>query len=173
MLQKHYNNVTVIPEEETTGIAAPRSITSQALPERASNTETSQKSNQEQSTQQHLVQEESLAQPSTQASFQQENAENMKGDKIAIIPIPQENDETFMRQEDRLRQAFQELKEEGQRISGRALAQRAHVRRATCLEWLRTYEQTQQEHTHSQSQEQNTETLQQVIHTKDTVLTLE
>src|SRR5262249_44718124 len=38
--------------------------------------------------------------------------------------------------EERLQRAYQELKAEGQRISGRTLAARAHVRRTTCNRWL-------------------------------------
>ena len=38
----------------------------------------------------------------------------------------------------RLVHAYQELVTEGKRISGRALAIRAHVRRTTCNQWLAT-----------------------------------
>lgn len=37
----------------------------------------------------------------------------------------------------KLEQAFQELQAEGARISGRALAKRAHIHRLTCNQWLR------------------------------------
>jgi hypothetical protein len=52
--------------------------------------------------------------------------------------------ENHIGQEERILQAYQELKYEGQPISGRTLAQRAHVRRVTCLEWLRTNKQLSQ-----------------------------
>ncbi len=35
--------------------------------------------------------------------------------------------------------AYQDLETEGKRISGRALAARAHVRRTTCNQWLATH----------------------------------
>jgi hypothetical protein len=83
----------------------------------------------------------------------------------------QEDDNTLIAQEDRLKQAYQELKKEGIRISGRALAQRAHVRRSTCLEWLRTYEPELQGQSHPQ--EQDTEPLIQLEKIADTVITVE
>ncbi len=43
---------------------------------------------------------------------------------------PQDRDE-------RLERAYQELLAEGQKISGRTLAERAHVHRSTCVSWLR------------------------------------
>lgn len=39
--------------------------------------------------------------------------------------------------QDRLEQAYQSLIAEGKKPSGRALAERAHVHRSTCVEWLR------------------------------------
>jgi hypothetical protein len=39
--------------------------------------------------------------------------------------------------EERMERAYQELLKEGQKISGRTLAERAHVHRARCVEWLR------------------------------------
>ena len=39
----------------------------------------------------------------------------------------------------RLIRAYQDLEAEGKRISGRALAARAHVRRTTCNQWLATH----------------------------------
>ena len=44
--------------------------------------------------------------------------------------------------EQRLERAYQELKDEGERISGRTLAARAHLRRTTCNQWLATYDPT-------------------------------
>jgi hypothetical protein len=38
--------------------------------------------------------------------------------------------------EEKLAHAYQDLQAEGERISGRALAARAHVRRSTCNQWL-------------------------------------
>jgi hypothetical protein len=38
-----------------------------------------------------------------------------------------------------MERAYQELLKEGQKISGRTLAERAHVHRATCVEWLREH----------------------------------
>ena len=43
--------------------------------------------------------------------------------------------------QERLEQAYQSLLAEGKKPSGRALAQRAHVHRSTCVEWLRTHHQ--------------------------------
>jgi hypothetical protein len=40
--------------------------------------------------------------------------------------------------QERLEQAYQSLVAEGKKPSGRALAERAHVHRSTCVEWLRT-----------------------------------
>jgi hypothetical protein len=43
--------------------------------------------------------------------------------------------------QERLEQAYQSLLAEGKKPSGRALAERAHVHRSTCVEWLRTRHQ--------------------------------
>ncbi len=40
--------------------------------------------------------------------------------------------------DERLRQAYDTLQAEGEKITGRALAQRAHVRRSTCTAWLQS-----------------------------------
>lgn len=124
VLQKHYYNVTVITEEETSNIPALHTADPPVIPERAMNIDT-----------------------------QQEENINKRGDEAKVEQASQEEDNTLIAQEDRLKQAYQELKEEGLRISGRALAQRAHVRRSTCLEWLRTYEQAQQGQSHPQKQD--------------------
>lgn len=42
-------------------------------------------------------------------------------------------------QEQRLEQAYQELKAERKKPSGRALAERAHIHRSTCNAWLKSY----------------------------------
>jgi hypothetical protein len=44
----------------------------------------------------------------------------------------------------RLEQAYQLLVAEGKKPSGRALAERAHVHRSTCVEWLRTRQEIRQ-----------------------------
>ena len=41
----------------------------------------------------------------------------------------------------RMEQAYQSLVAEGKKLSGRALAERAHVHRSTCVEWLRMKQQ--------------------------------
>ena len=46
--------------------------------------------------------------------------------------LPEEREIKLMR-------AYQDLETEGKRISGRALAARAHVRRTTCNQWLATH----------------------------------
>ncbi len=43
--------------------------------------------------------------------------------------------------QERLELAYQSLLAEGKKPSGRALAERAHVHRSTCVEWLRTHHQ--------------------------------
>ena len=43
--------------------------------------------------------------------------------------------------QERLEQAYQSLLAEGKKPSGRALAERAHVHRSTCVEWLRVKQQ--------------------------------
>jgi hypothetical protein len=48
-----------------------------------------------------------------------------------------------LEREERLEQAYQELLAEGQKISGRTLAERAHIHRATCVEWLRVRQRVQ------------------------------
>ncbi len=47
--------------------------------------------------------------------------------------------------EEKLEHAYQELLSAGERISGRALARRAHVHRMTCNEWLRLRQASQEE----------------------------
>ena len=78
--------------------------------------------------------------PPEQAAQQQES-------KVAP-PSPEERHETHLEEsrelspeerEARLARAYQELEAEGKRISGRALATRAHMRRSTCNQWLATH----------------------------------
>jgi hypothetical protein len=47
--------------------------------------------------------------------------------------------------QERLEQAYQSLLAEGKKPSGRALAERAHVHRSTCVEWLRVKQQQEPE----------------------------
>jgi hypothetical protein len=144
VLQKHSYNVTVITEEEISNVPALHPPAPPVIPERASNID-----------------------------IQKEESTDKRGDEAKVELSSQEDDNTLIAQEDRLKQAYQELKEEGIRISGRALAQRAHVRRSTCLEWLRTYEQELQEQSRLHPLEQNTEPLIQIEKIADTVVTVE
>ena len=75
--------------------------------------------------------------PSEQTSKQQKSN--------AISPSVKEEHEAYSEEprdlspeerETRLAHAYQELEAEGKRISGRALAVRAHMRRSTCNQWL-------------------------------------
>jgi hypothetical protein len=50
-------------------------------------------------------------------------------------PVPQE--EPSLERDQRLEQAYQSLLEERKKPSGRALAERVHIHRATCVAWLR------------------------------------
>jgi hypothetical protein len=76
----------------------------------------------------------------------------------AATTIPEEQDATFYRRTDegapsdefgtsqeerdsKIESAFKELRAEGKRISGRALAARAHVHRTFSTRWLETYRQ--------------------------------
>jgi hypothetical protein len=51
--------------------------------------------------------------------------------------VKETTDASEASQEKKLEHAYQELLSAGERISGRALAKRAHVHRMTCNEWLR------------------------------------
>jgi hypothetical protein len=50
-------------------------------------------------------------------------------------------EETVEEPDARIERAYLELKAEGKRISGRALATRAHIHRSTCNQWLENYQQ--------------------------------
>ena len=51
-------------------------------------------------------------------------------------PLPEPGRGAGLMREDRLEQAYQALVAEGAKVSARALAERAHVHRSTCAEWL-------------------------------------
>jgi hypothetical protein len=59
-----------------------------------------------------------------------ENETQAEAQELPGGDIPSEEREA------RLARAYHELQAEGERISGRALAARAHVRRSTCNQWL-------------------------------------
>ena len=64
----------------------------------------------------------------------------------APAPGPQDSAVALLEPEaapsqERLEQAYQSLLAEGKKPSGRALAERAHVHRSTCVEWLRVKQQ--------------------------------
>jgi hypothetical protein len=61
-----------------------------------------------------------------------------QGPQHGVVPPPEP--EAVPAQE-RLEQAYQSLVAEGKKPSGRALAERAHVHRSTCVEWLRVKQQ--------------------------------
>jgi hypothetical protein len=81
-----------------------------------------------------VVEEQETSSPSMlppeQASKQQESR--------VISPFPSEESQELSPEERdaRLAHVYQELEAEGKRISGRALAARAHMRRSTCNQWL-------------------------------------
>jgi hypothetical protein len=95
-----------------------------------------------------LVTEEQHVLPSSMKRVTKESAQ-----KQATTPLPQPEEESrweeqdFLKQQDdspqaresRLARAYQELAAEGKRVSGRALAARAHLRRTTCTQWLAMY----------------------------------
>ncbi len=62
------------------------------------------------------------------------------GESDSQNPAEQVNERTQESLEARLERAYQELLSEGERISGRALAKRAHAHRLTCNQWLRERE---------------------------------
>jgi hypothetical protein len=51
------------------------------------------------------------------------------------------HDDSQVEREERLERAFQSLIAEGKKLSGRALAERAHVHRSTCITWLQVRQQ--------------------------------
>ncbi|GCF11812.1 hypothetical protein [Dictyobacter arantiisoli] len=60
-----------------------------------------------------------------------------------IEPDPTDPDTVQKSREERLTLAYQELRAQGHhKISGRILAERAHMHRSFCTEWLRTHQQT-------------------------------
>ena len=83
VFQKHYYNVTVITEEETSNIPALHTDPP-VIPERARNIDT-----------------------------QQEENINKRGDEAKVELASQEEDNTLIAQEDRLKQAYQALKRRG------------------------------------------------------------
>ena len=61
-----------------------------------------------------------------------------------VVPAPEPlelTEETLEEREARIERVYLELKAEGKRISGRALASRAHIHRSTCNQWLESYQQ--------------------------------
>ena len=54
----------------------------------------------------------------------------------ATEPHSMDQDTTSISREERLELAYQELVAEGQKISGRTLARRAHMHRSYCNKWL-------------------------------------
>ncbi len=52
-------------------------------------------------------------------------------------PVPPSQEEPSLERDQRLEQAYQFLLAEGKKPSGRALAERVHIHRATCVAWLR------------------------------------
>ena len=67
------------------------------------------------------------AQIETLSSHQNENGEREQEEQSDDLPEEREI---------RIARAYQDLEAEGKRISGRALAVRAHIRRTTCNQWL-------------------------------------
>ncbi|WP_151756736.1 hypothetical protein [Dictyobacter vulcani] len=167
-LQKHYDNRTVVKEEGISNVTL--AITPlPALPEKINNRDIHQDSHQE-----NLgIEQKPKSQSKIQDSLQHAEVISKQEDETVTETFLEEDDMASAGQEDRLLKAYQDIKEEGQRMSGRLLAQRARVRRSTCLEWLRAYEEKQQGQNHKQSHKQNTEPLTQITSRADTVLTIE
>jgi hypothetical protein len=68
----------------------------------------------------------------------------MRATQEPVMPepeLPGLGEETLEEREARIERAYLELKAEGKRISGRALAARAHIHRSTCNQWLEHYQQ--------------------------------
>ncbi len=61
--------------------------------------------------------------------------------------------DTLLGQEERLEAAYHALIAEGKAPSGRALAQRAHIHRSTCVKWLRAKQQQVPESQHQQGED--------------------
>lgn len=79
-----------------------------------------------------------LAVPEKERSLAlQSGAEQQNGslEKRRPVPVPQE--ESSLERDQQLEQAYQLLLAEGKKPSGRALAERVHIHRATCVAWLR------------------------------------
>ena len=166
-MQKYYNTRTVIKEENASG-AALATTGQPVLPERASNRDIHQEPKQGRPGEEEISHVQSKVQDSSK------HTETIYKEEDEAETSSQEDDIALIGQEDRLRKAYQELKEEGQRISGRLLAQRAHVRRSTCLEWLRTYDEDEQQGPiHTPAHEQDTEPLTQVNNRTDIIVAIE
>ena len=60
---------------------------------------------------------------------------------LQSVPVQSSNEaqQDELSQEQRLEQAYQELKAERKKPSGRALAERAHIHRSTCNAWLKAH----------------------------------
>jgi len=58
-----------------------------------------------------------------------------------MIMDHESHDDSQVEREERLERAFQSLIAEGKKPSGRALAERAHVHRSTCITWLQVRQQ--------------------------------
>ncbi len=69
--------------------------------------------------------------------------------------VPQE--ESSMERDERLERAYHSLFAEGKTPSGRALAERAHIHRSTCVEWLRARQQQTVESGQVQEEQRNEE----------------
>lgn len=65
-----------------------------------------------------------------------ETPTDQAGDQQNPPEESERQDDVSEEREAHLQQAYQELKAEGQRISGRTLAARAHIRRTTRNRWL-------------------------------------
>ncbi len=81
--------------------------------------------------------------PQTQLEPDPSSAEPIhEQDAPASDPLSVDPGSMVMSREERLERAYQELVAEGRKISGRTLAERAHMHRSLCTEWLRAHQET-------------------------------
>jgi hypothetical protein len=87
-------------------------------------------------------QEQSRRVPQRQVALEQDTGPDPSPDAPrALQQHTSSQQDTLLGQEERLEEAYRTLISEGKTPSGRALAQRAHIHRSTCVEWLRAKQQ--------------------------------
>ena len=94
------------------------------------------------STRQMIMDHESRTEPPHQTRIDPTSHVALQHDAADVLELHVgSHDDSQVEREERLERAFQSLIAEGKKPSGRALAERAHVHRSTCITWLQVRQQ--------------------------------